>query len=117
MKFTIDTWKQACEKMPKLTIKFKPIIICSWRGAYDEPCLIIEFTKDNHELEDILPFLEKLLQEDFQGYKGGEYTYNTFDDLNIELHYSDYTSNRVQTDIFVLNPILYSLLKEIKNQV
>ena len=53
----------------------------SWRGRYYEPCV---FMGDNHSKHELLEALHRLVNNNYQGWKGGEFTYTSRDDLNIE---------------------------------
>lgn len=65
--------------------------IASWRGSYDEPCLI---QGDKHSSRDLLKELHFIQQGyEFTGYKGGRFKYMGYDYLNIESSESAYTGD------------------------
>lgn len=59
----------------------------SWRGVYAEAAIFVE--DGTSTLGEWVPFLEKLLNEEFEGYKGGEYSYQGYTNLHIEYQQSD----------------------------
>lgn len=61
--------------------KFFIIDVFSWRGVYDE----VAFTPSkNGTREESLEFINKALTKTFEGYKGGEYTYELYTDVHFE---------------------------------
>lgn len=79
--------------------------IDSWRGVYSEPCLFLGNNRDSKDLLKELYFL--MSGNAYDGYKGGRYVYNLYDELNVEfgrrscsgdgyinsVHYNSYEKN------------------------
>ena len=61
----------------------------SWRGSYDE--VAFEILEQPMTREEILANIEKAYQGTFYGYKGGEYTYKDYTEVNFEEDTSSYT--------------------------
>jgi hypothetical protein len=88
----LKKFKQHIESFPKGT-KFsygisKPF---SWRGSYDEVAFSI--VENEMSKEDILKNIELAYNETFYGYKGGEYKYNDYTNMNFEEEGSGNYSN------------------------
>ena len=62
----------------------------SWRGSYDE--VAFELLEQPMTREEILANIEKAYTEEFRGYKGGNYTYNDYTDVNFEYDTSSYSN-------------------------
>lgn len=87
MKFTLQDLQNACENCPNAVIKgFKLTGYGSWRGAYNEPCIYLE--EDENSSVGFLEIAKAVYSLTdgtvFEGWKGGEYTYNLDDPMNIE---------------------------------
>jgi hypothetical protein len=54
----------------------------SWRGSYDEVAFSI--TEDTMTKEEVLENINLAYTEIFHGYKGGEYQYSDYTDVNFE---------------------------------
>ena len=61
----------------------------SWRGSYNEVCFSIVDVPT--PVQDILNKIDEAYKGIFQGWKGGEYKYDDFTQVNFEANYSDYT--------------------------
>lgn len=61
----------------------------SWRGSYDE--VAFEILEQPMTREEILVNIEKAYTGTFYGYKGGEYTYKDYTEVNFEKDTSRYT--------------------------
>lgn len=86
---TIARFREFCQKHGDLELGYKPIDCGSWRGVYAEPCIFVDQEKGT--LSEFIPFLDRLVSgEAFWGYKGGQYTYDDSDDINIESESSCY---------------------------
>lgn len=55
--------------------------VASWRGSYSEPTVI---TGTSHDIAEFVEELNRLLDEEFSGYKGDTYTFDVSDSLHIE---------------------------------
>ena len=76
---------------PHDTMDFCVTDVFSWRGSYDEPCCSLSTTKQTTKREN-LDMLRRLTNEEFYGYKGGEYTYTFDDKINFECDCSVYSN-------------------------
>lgn len=66
--------------------KFFLVDVFSWRGVYEE----VAFTPSKEgSKEESLKIIERALSETFEGYKGGEYSYN----IHTEAHFENGESN------------------------
>ena len=85
---TIQHLKEKIESLGN-TMNFCIEDVFSWRGAYAEPacCISSHNTTKAHNLE----MLNRLTTETFYGWKGGEYTYNTYYDIHFESEWSSWT--------------------------
>lgn len=54
----------------------------SWRGSYDE--VAFNIVEEKTSKEDILSKIEMAYTQTFYGYKGGEYRYNEYTQVNYE---------------------------------
>lgn len=71
----------------------------SWRGKYDEVCFSIEygnFTKDQMMVNLVCATLDT-----FEGYKGGEYTYDLQTRVNFEEDYGSYSDGEYENKYFM----------------
>ncbi len=93
---TVKQFRSLCKKHGDLQLGFKPVDCGSWRGIYAEPCIFVE--DGQAKLSDFLPFLDQLISgEIFYGYKGGDYTYNGSEPMNMELYSSAYSGDEAMT--------------------
>lgn len=74
------------------TMNFCIESVFSWRGSYREPACSISTrnTTKEHNLE----MLERLLNNLFWGWKGGEYTYDITDEIHFESDYGSWTDGK-----------------------
>jgi hypothetical protein len=92
--------KDYIESFPNYTVfKYGLSQPFSWRGSYDEVAFAIIL--DEMSKEDILNNIEIAYTDVFYGYKGGEYKYDNYTEINFEEkgngNYTDgvYTSNMI----------------------
>lgn len=114
MSYTLKDFLNAYNQNPNIVIKgFKLTGYGSWRGAYDEPCIYIEEDENSSvEFSEIIEAINKLTDGTvFYGWKGGEFTYDVNDPMNIEFSPSSYTDGEHQTYIFVKCPELFLALR------
>lgn len=72
-----------------------PVDVGSSRGSYDEPSLIPEKAHGAKcTVEDLRKMLERLLDEEFEGYKGGNYRYERSSPLWVD-EYGEWTSTGI----------------------
>lgn len=62
----------------------------SWRGHYNQPCI---FMGDNQDKSELIEALHRLKSETYFGWKGGEYNYNGYDELNMEKNPRDWSGD------------------------
>lgn len=89
--YTFFDLVQLCVQYPDHVFKFigtnySPCTIISWRGSYNLPA-ILAMSKEitGSELYDVI---YKELDEIHEGYKGGEYTYELYDEFYVTVDYS-----------------------------
>ncbi len=87
---TLGTFMDYVKQNPDTTINLKPNGCGSWRGIYSEPCIFVEETDEDVKLEEWLPYCERLLEDEFYGYKGGTFKYDEDCPLHLEEDYSCY---------------------------
>jgi hypothetical protein len=93
---TIGDFFDFCEKYPNETVNYRPKGTCSWRGSYNEACVLVE-KNQQATLSDFIPFLNELTEgAEYEGYKGGTYTYEFDTDVNFELCDSSYSGDLSQ---------------------
>lgn len=61
----------------------------SWRGDYREPA----FTFGESSKDEMLSIIDRCLSDEFEGYKGGIFTYTDHNDVHFDV-YGYYTENR-----------------------
>lgn len=66
--------------------------VFSWRGSYDMPACSISARKTTRKHNLIM--IDRLLNETFEGWKGGEYDYKYYQDINFEPGWSSYTDGK-----------------------
>jgi len=64
----------------------------SWRGSYDEVCFSIEKIRSTRE--EALINIDMAFESEFIGWKGGEYYYNDFTDVNFEGGEGEYSDKQ-----------------------
>ena len=89
MDISIKAMLDTCNDNPELEVGLKPYDCGSWRGVYAEAAIFVE--DGTSTLGEWVPFLEKLLNEEFEGYKGGEYSYS--EDTNLHIEYQQSNAN------------------------
>jgi hypothetical protein len=62
--------------------------VFSWRGIYAQPAFRIE---ENVSLKQINDVLDNAYADHFEGYKGGEFSYDEDSVVNFEMDYGAYT--------------------------
>ena len=92
MQKTIAEWNALATNYPETEIAFTPVEARSWRGSYDEPCIVLKEGKST--AGEMLKFLEQLTNEKFYGWKGGKYYYDTSQSLNFEFYPGGYTEDQ-----------------------
>ena len=113
MNYTLKDFLNAYHQNPNIAIKgFKLTGYGSWRGAYEEPCIYIEEDESSSvEFSEIIEAIHKLTDGTvFHGWKGGEYTYDVGDPMNIEPSRRSYTDGEHETYIFAKCPELFLTL-------
>lgn len=58
-----------------------PVEICSWRGSYELPAVIVGPQSHNLNVKDFISFFEKLEGMEVCGHGGGEYILSEDDDI------------------------------------
>lgn len=66
--------------------------VFSWRGVYAEPACSISSRKTTKKHN--LQMLKRLMKETFDGYKGGEYTYDKNSEIHFEEEWSSFTDGK-----------------------
>ena len=77
--------------------KFYLVDVFSWRGVYDEVAFVP--SKDGSK-EESLKQIDRALTETFDGWKGGEYSYNVYTEIHFE------TEERGGSDMALYNLLL-----------
>ncbi len=72
----------------------------SWRGSYDEVCFTIKSEKTTRGA--ILKNINKAFSRSFYGYKGGEYSYNDWTNVNFERDFGSWSDGRYCMDMIAL---------------
>ena len=87
---TLLEFKELVEKTQNEVLKYGISEPFSWRGSYDE--VAFEVIKEETKKEDVLANIKKAYEGTFYGYKGGEYKYEDYTDVNFEYDTSSYTN-------------------------
>lgn len=66
--------------------------VFSWRGSYDMPACSISTTKTTKRHNLIM--IDRLLNETFDGWKGGEFEYSSYQDIYFEPGEGSYTAGQ-----------------------
>ena len=62
----------------------------SWRGIYAEPAIFFESTDEYISISELKGILDELTSgEVFDGYKGGEFSFDCADEIHFEYGYSN----------------------------
>lgn len=108
---TIGEFEEICHLYPDLKVNFAPYECGSWRGVYSEACLFVNMDGESY-LEDFIPFLQRLKNEEHYGYKGGEYTYDNNTLLNFEPEESVWSDGDTFQQMLSENPVFASVVEE-----
>ena len=88
--------------------------VFSWRGIYAEPCCEISINESTKEHN--IQMLDRLCNEIFERYKGGEFSYDFSNDIHFETDPSSYTPDAGYIKAFVKKyqdePIVKYLFEE-----
>lgn len=61
----------------------------SWRGIYAEPAIFFESTDEYVPISELNEILDELTSgKEFDGYKGGEFSFDCADEIHFEYDYS-----------------------------
>lgn len=99
---TLKEFYEKIESFPSDTMNFCIEDVFSWRGSYNEPCCSI--STNNVAKQHNLDMLNRLFNEIFYGWKGGEYTYSENDDINFESGVEMWTNNEYLINFIANNP-------------
>lgn len=62
----------------------------SWRGIYAEPAIFFESADEYIPISELIEVLNDLTSgKEFDGYKGGEFSYENADEIHFEYSYSN----------------------------
>ena len=62
----------------------------SWRGIYAEPAIFFESTDEYVPISELNEILDELTSgKEFDGYKGGEFSFDCADEIHFEYGYSN----------------------------
>lgn len=115
----IGDLRKCIETYPDNIIPFKIVDMWSWRGIYQDACLEVEL-KDCGK-HDLLIELTDLTNNEFTGWKGGEYEYDDYDYVHFENDPGASTThkdNSVSLHLFKdnqNNPFIEHVLKYFEN--
>lgn len=98
---TLGEFYDKIESWPSDTMNFKVTDVFSWRGIYAEPCCSISLSYST-KIEN-LNMLKRLLNETFEGYKGGEYTYTFDDTIHFECEEDSYSDGKYLYSFLIEN--------------
>ena len=98
---TILELKEKIESWPETTMPFCIEDVFSWRGVYAEPSCAISTcdTSKEHNIE----MLERLVTEEFYGWKGGEYHYHNYNDIHFEVSDGSWSDGKFIKDFLLDN--------------
>lgn len=99
---TLKEFYERIESFPNDTMNFCIVDVFSWRGSYGEPCCSISTT--NVTKQHNLDMLNRLLNEIFEGWKGGEYIYMETDEIHFEPDEGMWTNNKYLINFIANNP-------------
>lgn len=79
------------EYLLSLPLKIKKASDCgSWRGIYTEPAIFFENAEEYIPISELRKILDELTSgKVFEGYKGGEFSYDCADEIHFEYGYSN----------------------------
>ena len=98
---TIEEFKDKIKSYPGDTMPFCIDDVFSWRGVYSEPACAISTcdASKEHNIE----MLERLVTEEFYGWKGGEYRYHDYDDIHFEIEPGSWSDGQFINDFLMDN--------------
>lgn len=99
---TIKELYNKIESWPEDTMDFCITDVFSWRGIYAEPACSLSTTSDTTKQEN-LDMLNRLINETFDGWKGGEYTYCSVDTINFECGEGSYSDGNYIIEFLARN--------------
>lgn len=104
---TLESLKQFFQELPQDEhIPFSLSHPFSWRGSYDEVAFSIDM--ENHSLPSHnIDMINEATKGTYQGWKGGEYSYNLSTTVNFEESEGNWSDNG-----YVLRIMLKALLKK-----
>lgn len=79
------------EYLLSLPLKIKKVSgYGSWRGIYAEPAIFFESTDEYVPISELNEILDELTSgKEFDGYKGGEFSFDCADEIHFEYDYSN----------------------------
>lgn len=79
------------EYLLSLPLKIKKSSGCgSWRGIYAEPAIFFESIDEYIPISELKEILDELTSgKEFDGYKGGEFSFDCADEIHFEYGYSN----------------------------
>lgn len=89
---TIKELYDKIESWPEDIMNFCITDVFSWRGVYAEPACSLSCIQTLKQ--DNLHMLNRLINEIFNGWKGGKYKYYSTDTLNFECEKSSYSDGK-----------------------
>lgn len=98
---TLGEFYDKIESWSSDTMNFRINDVFSWRGIYDEPCCTISIWETSKQYN--LDMLDRLVNEEFIGWKGGEFTYTFEDTIHFESGEGSYTSDNGYLIRFIAN--------------
>ena len=98
---TVKELQEKIKSWPDATMPFCIEDVFSWRGVYAEPACCIS-TRDVSK-EDNLSMLNMLTSDTFTGWKGGEYSYNDYNDIHFESSRGSWSDGKFIIDFLLDN--------------
>ena len=99
---TLKEFYEKIESFPSDIMNFCIEDVFSWRGIYAEPACSLS-TCETSKLHN-LDMLQRLLNEIFIGWKGGEYSYTEDDEMHFESSHGSYSDGRYILSFVANNP-------------
>ena len=75
--------------------------VFSWRGVYAEPCCSLSTQRTTKQ--ENLDMLNRLVTDTFYGYKGGEFKYDDWQDINFEECYRAWSDGKYLIQFIINN--------------
>lgn len=95
---TLQELKEFFESIdPNKTLHYRLSEPFSWRGDYSEVCFSFESLPSR--AIDSLKMIDKALEGEFEGWKGGSYSYDLHTTVNFEKQHRDWTNGGYITGI------------------